>query len=402
MKFMDELFKTGYFLNFSEKLFLYIIKFMALVFAVIYYLNYFFVPEPVFNNFFLLYIFSFIVIGFFFILIPLKEDWICALEFFKVQTGFGAHEKKLRGIAGEKLAIEAKITGEEAEAALANSFTSYKSDFFIVYPAWFVVLAMLFIIEAFVFANFDPLHIRKNFAVLSIFLTLVHIAAMDSTFKNFSGLPGSTHSGFSVLLVSLFTARSLFFGFIYRNAYFQAGLFALAAFFVTRLAALLYYGEGLQIFAGTRDGNIWRLAFEAGTDRVVLCEKVPFTMKCRFLKTPYSTAIAFYEPDARVSQFQFTPYRLGIEKESVEKAAKLFAERLKISDGLKATRSASDLFEEITLFDLARKYGREQTAVSLSLAAASYLICYELFLVYTAANSPNDSYFEIIKLIIGA
>ncbi|HNY13280.1 MAG TPA: hypothetical protein PKK26_16950, partial [Candidatus Wallbacteria bacterium] len=79
----------------------------------------------------------------------------------------------------------------------------------------------------------------------------------------------------------------------------------------------------------------------------------------------------------------------------------IFAERLKISDGLKATGSVSDLFEEVTLLDLARKYGREQTAVSVSLIASSYLMCYELFLIYTGANSPNDNYFEIIKVILG-
>ncbi len=400
MKFMDEMFKTGYFLNFSEKLFLYLIKFMTVVFAAIYYFNYFFAAEPSFNKFLFLYFLSFIVCGFFFTLLPLKDDWICALEFFKIQAALRGADKKLYEIASERLALEAKITAEESVNALNGSFTSFKSDYFIIYPAWFAVLAMLFIVEAHVFTKLDPLHIQKNFVIISIFITMAYAAAVNSTFKNFSGIPGSTHSGFSILLAGLFIARSLFFGLIYHNAFFYGLIAVITAYFAVRLYALSYYGEGLQIFAGTRDKNIWRLAFDARMTRVILCEKIPFTMKCRFIKTPYSTAIAFYEPGARVSEFHFTPYRLGIEKESVEKAAKLFAERLKISDGLKATGSASDLFEEVTLFDLARKYGREQTAVSLSLIAASYLICYELFLIYTGANSPNDSYFEIIKMII--
>ena len=401
MKFMDELYKTGYFLNFSEKLFLYLLKFMALVFAAIYYFNYFFVTDPTFYKFLFLYFLTFIVSGFFFTLLPLKEEWLCALEFFKIQAGLYNPDKKLYEMASEKLASEAKITGQEATEALTGSFASFKSDYFIVYPAWFASLAMLFVVEAFVFVKFEPLLIQKNFAVLSIFLTLVYMSAMNSTFENFSGLPGSTHSGFSILLVCLFTVRSLFFSIIFRNALFNLMAAAALAYFGIKLFSLLYYGEGFQIFVKTGDKNIWRIAFDARMRRVIECEKIPFAMKCRFLKTPYSTAIAFYESGARVSEFHFTPYRLGVEKESVETAARLFAERLKISDGLKATGSAADLFEEVTLFDLARKYGREQTAVSVSLIAASYLICYELFLVYTGANSPNDNYFEMIKIILG-
>ncbi|HNY10638.1 MAG TPA: hypothetical protein PKK26_03505, partial [Candidatus Wallbacteria bacterium] len=347
MKFMDDLFRTGYFLNFSEKLFLYLIKFMTLVFAVIYYFHYAFVIDPTFNKFLFLYFLTFIVSGFFFTLLPLKDEWICALEFFKIQAGLYNADKKLYEIASEKLAVEAKITRDESAEALAGSFASFKSDYFIVYPAWFAVLAMTFVIEAFVFVKLDPLLVQKNFAVLSAFLTLVHVSAMNSTFENFSGLPGSTHSGFSILLVCLFAVRSVFFAILYRNACFQVAIALILTYFFGKLFALLYYGDGFQIFVRTRDRNIWRMAFDARMTRVVECEKLPFTMKCRFLKTPYSTAIAFYESGARVSEFHFTPYRLGVEKESVETAARIFAERLKISDGLKATGSVADLFEEI-------------------------------------------------------
>lgn len=401
MKFLDELFKTGYFLNFSEKLFLFLIKFMAIVFAAIYYFNYFFVPDPTFGKFLFLYFLTFIVSGFFFTLLPLKEDWICALEFFKIPVRFHDPDRKLYEMASEKLASEARITPEEASKALSGSFASFKSDYFIVYPAWFFVLAALFVVEAIVFVKFDPVSIQKNFAILSAFLTLVHISAINSTFDNFSGLPGSTHSGFSIIFVCLFAVRGLFFSLIYKNAVFHCVIAAALAYSGFKLFSLLYYGEGVQLFAKTADKNIWRISFDSRMKRVIECEKIPFAMKCRFLKTPYSTAIAFYESGSPVSEFHFTPYRLGVEKESVETAARLFAERLKVSDGLKATGSVTDLFEEVTIFDLARKYGREQTAVNVALIVSSYLICYELFLVYTGANAFNDNYWEILRLVLG-
>ncbi|OQA80399.1 MAG: hypothetical protein BWY32_00980 [bacterium ADurb.Bin243] len=375
-------YKSGYYLQLSEELFKYSFFLLFIVFGAIYYYNFVFLHKPTLLKTAGLYFIVYIIFGIFYILLPLKRMLFSNLQIYadkeNLNLKHGAFAARAALEALKKIGVE--VSGD-ARRLEGDIFITYKSDYYVAFPPFFLSLSISMIIFA-LYVSCGAAAADSGFinaAALSYFALNCLMIVLG--FRHFINRPYSTHFGFQSLFLILNSVYSIFIC-LYFPALFDCRLLiaALDSFLIICFLYAVFYIKDLTAFIRLSDRNIYSVEFNGRNYSAGEAKKLEFNYFCRFVQTPYAIGFIVYDKDGGAEDG--TPFYCDTSKESVEIILEVFKDRIVKNADLDASSNkncAVDYFCPLTVADLSKKYGRSQFLVLLAVNIISALVFYEIF-----------------------